>query len=105
MQEVPNGSHLALNQLLTLLDGESYLLLPCSAGMYSVTLTEKLDYPDGSSTTRQVNLSSGRYNWQPKTLSMREQGTVGGATASMSGAAITVVTPGHQYQFLAVRLP
>lgn len=105
VQEVPSGSHLARNNLLTLPDSESYLLLPCSAGRYSVTLTEQVGNADGSSTSRQVSLSSGRYAWSPRALSLTDQGTVSGATASMSGANITVTVPGHHYRFLAIPLP
>jgi hypothetical protein len=102
VQGVPNGSHLDRNELLTLLDGESYLLLPCTAGYFSATLTEQLDLPDGSSTTRQVTLATGRYGWQRNLLSLREQGTASGATAAMSGATITVAVPGHRYAFVAL---
>ena len=71
VQGVPNGAFIALNNLVTLLDGESYLLMPCSAGYYAVTLTERLGYVDGSSTTRQVVVSSGRYGWQRDLLSLK----------------------------------
>jgi hypothetical protein len=102
VQGVPNGSFLALNNLLTLPDGENYLLMPCTAGFYNITLTERLSYADGSSAIRQVTLSSGRYGWQRDLISFKEQGSVGSATASMLGATITVTVSGHRYVFLAV---
>ena len=105
VQGVPNGSILELNNLLLLSDGESYLLLPCSAGFFSVTLTQQLTYSDGSSATRQVTLSSGKYGWQRDMLSLTEVGAVSGATASMSGATIAIATPGHSYSFLALPRP
>ena len=101
VQGVPNGAHIALNDLVTLPDGSTYLLLPCSAGAYSITLTKEFDYSDRSSRTDSVSLSSGTFSWKPDTLTIEAE--VGArVTASMSGATITVMTPGHTYQFLAV---
>ena len=105
VQGVPNNSHLGINNLVTLPNGENYLLLPCSTGYYKVTLTEQISYPDGSSGVRQATLSTGAYGWQRDALSLAEQAVVGHATAAMSGATITVTVPGHRYQFLALRRP
>lgn len=102
VQGVPNGAFIARNNLVTLLDGESYLLMPCTAGYYALTLTERLDYLDGSSATRQVTLSAGRYGWQRDLLSLTEQQTVGHAGASLSRDTITVAVPGHRYLFVAL---
>jgi hypothetical protein len=102
VQEVPNGWTVGINNVLTFTDGASYLLMPCTAGFYSITLTERLSLSDGSSTNRQVVVSSGRYGWQRDLLSLREQGNVSHAAASMSGATISVAVPGHRYTFLAL---
>ncbi len=101
VQGVPNGAYIALNGLVTLPDGSAYLLLPCSAGMYTVTLTKQSDYSDGSSRTDRVSLSSGTFTWKRDALTMDSE--VGDPlTASMSAATITVMALGHTYQFVAV---
>jgi len=104
VQEVPSGAHVALNGLVTLPDGSTYLLLPCSAGTYGVALTQQLDYPDGSSRTNRVTLSSGAFNWERDTLTIVDSEVGGRFTASLSGATITVTAPGHQYRFVAVAI-
>ncbi len=105
VQRVPNGSHIGGNNLLTLTDGTSHLLLRCTAGYYAVTLTEQLQSPCGSTTNRDVTLSSGAYNWQRDKLAFAEQSVVAHVTTSMSGATITVNVPVHRYQFLALPRP
>jgi hypothetical protein len=59
VQELPNGAVVHLNGLVTLPDGSSYLLLPCSVGTYRLTLTERVARPDGSSETLDTLLTSG----------------------------------------------
>lgn len=98
---VPNGSLIGINNLVTLEDGESYLALPCSLGYYGVTLAERLDLPDGSSATRQLVISTGAYAWKRDTLTLAGDDAAG-ATASMSGATITIAIGGWHYGFLAV---
>jgi hypothetical protein len=105
VQGVPNGSFVARNNLLTLPDGVSYLLMPCTAGYLGVTLTEQVVAGDGSSTQRQVTLLSARYGWQRDLLSLTEVGGTSGATASMSADTIAIVTSGHRYSFVALPRP
>ncbi len=102
VQGVPNGAYVALNGLVTLPDGSAYLLLPCSAGTYSVTLTRQFDYSDGSSRTDRVILSSGTFSWKRDTLTIEDSQVGDRFIASMSRATITVMAPGHTYQFVAV---
>jgi len=102
VQGVPNGAYVALNGLVTLPDGSAYLLLPCSAGTYSLTLTKQFDYSDGSSRTDHVSLSSGTFSWKRDTLTIEDSQVADGLTASMSVATITVMAAGHTYQFVAV---
>jgi hypothetical protein len=105
VQGVSNGSFVGRNNLLTLPDGVSYLLMPCTAGYLGVTLTEQVVAGDGSSTQRQVTLLSARYGWQRDLLSLTEVGGVGGATASMSADTIAIVTSDHRYSFVALPRP
>jgi hypothetical protein len=102
VQGVPNGAYIALNGLVTLPDGSTYLMLPCSAGTYSVTLTKQLVYSDGSSRTDPVSLSSGTFAWKPDSLTIEDSQVGDGLMASMSAATITVLALGHSYQFVAV---
>jgi hypothetical protein len=102
VQEVPNGSSIARNQLLTLPDGSSYLLLPCSQGFYRFVRTELLKRADGTSTTQDVVASSGGYAWAPNRLSLTEQATLAHPETSLSGAQITLTLSGQRYRFLAL---
>ena len=114
VQGVPNGAHIALNGLVTVPDGTTYLLLPCSAGAYSVTLTKQFDYSDGSSRTDSVSLSSGTFTWKRDTLTIEDSQFGDGVTASLAGATITVMAadgdprawraaPAVPYQLSAVK--
>jgi hypothetical protein len=101
VNEVANGAHIGIQGLVTDPDGTSYLLIGCSRGTYSVTLTRRLDYANGESATDSVTVSSGTYTWQRNALTLADP-TVG-VTATMAGAIITVTLPGHQYRFQAIR--
>jgi hypothetical protein len=73
--------------------------------MYVMTIRGKRDFADGTSSTHQVTLFSGRYGWQPRAMSLAAQGVTGGVSASLSGANVVVHALGHTYQFLAAPLP
>ncbi len=102
VQEIPNGAFLALNQLVTLANGSSYLLLPCSSGVYRVVITEGLRHSDGTTTERQVLRSAGAYTWEPNRLSLTEQGTMAHPPSAMSAASITLMLNWRSYSFVAV---
>jgi hypothetical protein len=103
VQQVPNGASISLNRLVTLPDGSTYLLLPCSVGTYRLTLTKHVDYPDGSSQTYDVLLGSGAFNWRRDTLTLTDSERAPVA-ASLSGATVDVTVPGHRYQFVTMAI-
>ena len=103
VQELPNGSSVGLGGLVTLPDGSTYLLLPCSVGTYQITLTEQAVYPDGSSQISETLLISGSFSWQRDRLTLKDF-KVGGVRAALSGASVDVLVPGHLYQFVASTL-
>jgi hypothetical protein len=100
VQELPSGSSVSLNGLVTLTDGSTYLLLPCSVGTYRMTLTEQAVYPDGSSQTNDTLVVSGSFTWQRDRLTLMDF-KVRSVTAALSGASVAIVAPGHHYQFEA----
>jgi hypothetical protein len=103
VQEVPSGAHVSLSGLVTLPDGSSYLLLPCSVGSYRLTLTEQVAYPHGSSQTNDILLTSGSFNWHRDRLTLMDsEGSP--LTASLSGATVAVTVAGHRYQFVATAI-
>jgi hypothetical protein len=103
VQELPNGSSVSLNGLVTLPDGSSYLLLPCSVGTYRLTLTEQTVFPDGSSQVNDTLLVSGSFTWHRDRLTLLDF-KVRSVTAALSGASVAVVVPGHHYQFEATTI-
>jgi hypothetical protein len=105
VQDVPDGASVdARTGLVTLPDGTTYLLLPCSVGDYTVTLRERIARGGAEDTTRvTVLISSGTYAWKRDGLSLTpDAGTR--FTAIMSGATIVLLAGNRQYQFLAVPL-
>ncbi len=100
VQEVPNGSSVSLSGLVTLPDGSSYLLLPCSVGTYRMTLTQQATYPDGSSQINDTLVVSGSFTWQRDRLTLMDF-KVHGVSAALSGASVALAVPGHHYQFVA----
>ena len=102
VQEVPNGSHLALNSLLTLPDGSNYLMIPCTNGVYRLSLTQSVKNPDGTVNVRQVSASSGIYAWLPNQLLLAELSLAPPPATSMVGATIQVTLGGHQHLFVAL---
>jgi hypothetical protein len=106
VQQVANGATIERNHLVVLLDGESYLGLPCSSGVFSIDLTERATYPDGSSADRVVTLATGPYTWTRDTLVLTPvDGSIGTLLPSMSGASITVNGATGRYRFVSVPLP
>jgi hypothetical protein len=103
VQEVPSGALVALNGLVTLPDGSTYLLLPCSVGGYRLTLTKQVDYPDGSSQTNDTLLTSGAFDWRRDRLTLRAS-EGGSVTVSLSGATVAVTVRDHRYQFVAIAI-
>jgi hypothetical protein len=104
VQEVPDGASVWPNHLVTVPDGSSYLLLPCSVGDYTVTLTQRITRSGVRDTTWvTISISSGTYAWKRDTLSLTpDAGTR--FTTVMSGATITLLAGNRRYQFLAVTL-
>ena len=102
VQEVPSGSYLARNQLLTLPDGSSYLMIPCTSGMYRVNLTQSVRHPDGTVSVRQVGASSGLFSWVPSELFLAEESLARPLGTSMVGATIKVTLGGHEHLFVAL---
>jgi hypothetical protein len=105
VQEVPSGSSIGLTSVVTLPDGSSYLMIPCTSGMYRVTLTQSVTYPDGTVGVRQVRASSGSFAWMPNELFLAEESLPRSLATSMAGATIKVTLGGHQHLFVAVRAP
>ena len=103
VQEVPTGSVIGLGGLVSLPDGSTYLLLPCSVGTYQVTLTEQAVYPDGSSRTSDILLMSGSFSWQRDRLTLLDF-NVRHVRAVLAGASVAVLVPGHHYQFVAATI-
>lgn len=104
VQEIPNGGHVALNGLVTLPDGSSYLQLRCSVGSYRLTLTEHVVHQDGSSETSDVLLTEGTFTWQRDRLTLRpSEGSF--VSAALSGATLVITVPGHRYQLVATAIP
>jgi len=88
---------------VTLPNGSNYLSLPCSVGGYRLTLTKRVERPDGSSLTEDVLLASGAFNWSRDRLKF--VATEGAPlTASLSGATVSVTVPGHRYQLVAIAI-
>ena len=102
VQEVPNGSYLGRNSLLTLPDGSNYLIIPCTSGMYRVNLTQSVKYPDGTVSVRQVGASSGLFSWMPNELFLAAESLVRPPATSMVGATIEVTLGGHRHLFVAL---
>jgi len=101
VQGVPDGSIIQRNGVLTLPGGGSYLLMPCSIGVYEVTLSEFVDGGSGP-PSRDVSIALGSYSWAPNALSVGDQGTSSGhISAGMSAATITLTIRGHRYRFVA----
>lgn len=98
---VPNGAFIHENGLVTVGDTVAYLVIPCHAGTYVFTLTESLDFADGSSPTADVTVSSGTYEWKRDTLSL-VTGAGAALAATMVGDMIVVTARGHTYRLLAV---
>jgi len=96
VQGVPNGAHIALNGLVTLPDGTSYLLFGCSAGTYVLVVTRQ---PFAVEDT----VSEGAYSWKRDTLTLVDSGDPRRLRTSLAGAMVTVSAPDHQYLFEAVR--
>jgi hypothetical protein len=97
--EVPNGSGVGLNGVVTLPDGSTHLLPGCSSGTYSVILAERRVLADGSSRTTFDTVSSGTFSWKWDTLTIVPAEPTGPLAESLSGTTITVTMPGHRYQF------
>ncbi len=96
VQGVPNGAHVALNDLVTLPDSTSYLLFPCSAGTYVLVVTRQPFVVEDT-------VSEGAYSWKRDTLTLVDRANPRRFTAALAGAMVTVAAPDHQYVFEAVR--
>ena len=103
VQLIPDGAVIALNRLVTLPDGSSYLIVGCSSGVYEVAVTRQFDYATGPSRTIRSIVSSGSYTWRRDTLTLAGTGTQ--FTTLMSGPTITLSAPGQSFHFLAVPTP
>jgi len=98
---VPNGAVIHSDGLVTVGDSVSYLVIPCHVGTYTLALTERLEFRNGSSQMAVISLSSGTYSWKPDTLSL-VNGAGEALMATMSVDTIIVAAPGHSYEFQAV---
>jgi hypothetical protein len=98
---VGNGAMIHANGLVTIGDSVSYLVIPCHVGTYSLALTRRLDFHDGSSRMVDITVSSGTYAWRRDALSL-VSGSGGALAATMSVDTIIVAAPGHTYKFQAV---
>ena len=96
VQGVPSGAYIALNGLVTLPDGTSYLLFGCSAGRYVLVVTRE---PFVAEDT----VSEGAYSWKRDTLTLVDLSDPRRFHTSLAGAMVTVSAPDHQYVFEAVR--
>jgi len=96
VQGVPNGAHIALNGLVTLPDGTSYLIFGCSAGTYALVVTRQ-------PFVLEDTVSEGAYSWKRDTLTLVDSGDPRRFHTSLVGAMVTVSAPDHQYVFEAVR--
>jgi hypothetical protein len=97
--EVPNGSAVALNGVVTWSDGSAHLFPYCSSGTYSVILAERRVLADGSSRTTFDTLSWGTFSWKWDTLTIVAAEARGPLAESLSDTTVTVTTPDHSYQF------
>jgi len=102
VQGLPNGAYLRLNGLVTLPDGSAYLMLPCTTGTYQMSVTQLVEYADGTSQTRDVSLSAGYFDWERDNLTLRHFEGTAALGVSLSGASIDVTAAGHHYRLLAV---
>ncbi len=102
VSEIPNGAHVGINGLVTLADSSTYLLFPCSRGTYTIVLTRQVDAAGGSSRTERDTLSRGSFRWTVDTLRLTDAQAPGRYAASLTGAMVQVIAPGHQYVFEAV---
>lgn len=99
--EVPSGSLIHENGLVTVGDSVAYLVIPCHVGTYSLALTERLELPNGLSRSADVIVSSGTYAWKRDTLSLVDAAG-GPLAATMSRDTVLVAGPAHVFKLQAV---
>ncbi len=87
VQGVPNGAYIHMNTVVTLGDSVAYLLIPCSAGVYSLTLSVGLGEAPA--------VSQGTYTAARDTLLLEDDQGV--ATATIVDTTITIVKTGHRF--------
>jgi hypothetical protein len=111
VQGVPNGARIGINGLVTLPDGSTYLLLPCSHGAFAIVLTQRVTMTDGSPRTEQDTLSQGLFTWKVDTLTWKADTLTlidardpGRFSTSLAGDTVTVTASDHRYVFEAVRM-
>ena len=92
VHQSPNGSVMARNGLLTLVDGSNYLTLPCSRGVYRVSITELVEHQGTPSVSREVIIATGVFAWAPGSLTLNDASGGSPPASSMAGANIRVTT-------------
>ena len=90
---LPSGAQVGGNNLVTLPDGSSYLLIPCSTGTYAISLGE---------ASGDLTISSGNFAFKPDSITLDDNATGSGFRTTVSGATVTVTGRGHSYEFVAV---
>ncbi len=98
----PNGSVMARNGLLTLVDGSNYLTLPCSRGVYRMSITELIEHPGSPSVSREVIIATGVFAWAPGSLTLNDASGGSRPASSMAGANIRATIGDRRYDLLAV---
>ena len=111
VQGVPNGARIGINGLVTLPDGSTYLLLPCSSGTFAIVLTQRVAMTDGSPRTEQDTLSHGLFTWKVDTLTWKADTLTlidardpSRFSTSLAGDTVAVAASDHRYVFEAVRM-
>lgn len=92
VHEVPNGAHVDTSGTVTLPDSSTYELPECGDGTYTMVITRRFDYADGTSHTVTAT-SSGRYAWsagEPGIVSLLGAGLMGPVAMSTSGVDVKV---------------
>lgn len=96
VQEVPNGAYLHSNNTVTLGDSVAYILLPCSSGLFTITVQHAgLAAAEGSGGGI---VSSGTYILRRDTIALADPGR--DLTVAMHSTTISVSVGGHAYTFV-----
>ena len=104
VQGVPNGAFIHSNGLVSLPDGSSYLLLPCSHGTFAIVVTRRVASSNGSFGNEQDTLSQGSFSWKVDTLALVDARDPSRFATSLVSDTVTVTEQGHRYVFEAARI-